>query len=1014
MHLGDGPAVVVAAVGISLVIVVVLGKVAGWHCKLPLVPKLTSLFTKQTGLHLMEEDVEADPKWAGQGPGPLQHAFSLQVINGESEILSQADAVRRDYESVHGDDGIPTMATGIIDDTSQATAQVVTVTPSGVSAHTPLPIEIQTVLPRTQINTSDIQLEEVIGRGAYGKVFRGRWRGAPVAVKSISFNKDDRGALQQSQWEAVLSEHLRHPNVVQTFAWTVHSGIEEKADVDELAFVEQALSQTKLCEATLTEGMKSNSGSSATSNGAGTRGDLNMENIMSVSARSETYAGPSDSVNEPCQPLTRARDRSVEVYRGNVPPPLLQGGTSNFVQCIAASAMTETPRSCVKEHSDHIGCANIPPDCATQEKSANAAQISVFAHAEGPAFHNFDIEKRADFRLDGNLNNLTSLPSRTFTLSGAMSDSNAFFGSIPGSGFEAFPVIPANSQGFDSATLQQSGGTCQPDFINTVPSNSETVPASRTLVTAQSCIPHDPKEKQRWDQDTAQADSLSDTPLEGTPPVDNDFKISALRGRESCSGDTMAATSVATFNSAEYQQLPHPRAATARKLVFEDRSGAHVEAKHPVAGPPLDHGAMRVPSGQETEARERSDVTEPSGAEVAEAPASFGSDSSECLSVGSNGLPRIRIKRDRVSHESFVGHRARCQPRKLEALQSNSYASLPKPSSLCPDSPEFAHSPCGDTLKPLHAVSTSHYHHQDPRSQKISADGSEASFNSDEGFGLPHLAHRKSSSASVLKVISSPEEATTAVVLVVMEFCDVGSLHRAIQKKSFKPHGPWGFQLTYRALLRTAQEVAKGMEYIHSKGIVHGDLKPGNVLLKTHKIDRRGYVAKVSDFGLSVHHSMQRDTGSNNELLGTIAYTAPEVLLDPSNLQMASDVYAFGLMMWEMYHCQPVYEGLIEAQIFHGVLEGSLRPEWESGTPSDFQSLASACWNQQPERRPSFQEVINDLFLIEVKFRKECYRNKSPSPAKVQPRKPLECLPTSPLAFAGASPHDSTLAASLM
>ena len=42
--------------------------------------------------------------------------------------------------------------------------------------------------------------------------------------------------------------------------------------------------------------------------------------------------------------------------------------------------------------------------------------------------------------------------------------------------------------------------------------------------------------------------------------------------------------------------------------------------------------------------------------------------------------------------------------------------------------------------------------------QKISADGSEASFNSDEGFGLPHLAHRKSSSASVLKVISSPEE----------------------------------------------------------------------------------------------------------------------------------------------------------------------------------------------------------------------------------------------------------------
>ena len=50
-----------------------------------------------------------------------------------------------------------------------------------------------------------------------------------------------------------------------------------------------------------------------------------------------------------------------------------------------------------------------------------------------------------------------------------------------------------------------------------------------------------------------------------------------------------------------------------------------------------------------------------------------------------------------------------------------------------------------------------------------------------------------------------------------------------------------------RALLRTAQEIAKGMEYIHDFDIVHGDLKPGNVLLKTHKVDRRGYIAKVRE-----------------------------------------------------------------------------------------------------------------------------------------------------------------------
>ena len=65
-----------------------------------------------------------------------------------------------------------------------------------------------------------------------------------------------------------------------------------------------------------------------------------------------------------------------------------------------------------------------------------------------------------------------------------------------------------------------------------------------------------------------------------------------------------------------------------------------------------------------------------------------------------------------------------------------------------------------------------------------------------------------------------------------------------------------------RALLRTAQEIAKGMDYIHSFGIIHGDLKLGNVLLKTHRVDRRGYVAKVADFGkcslLLACHSCRR------------------------------------------------------------------------------------------------------------------------------------------------------------
>lgn len=49
--------------------------------------------------------------------------------------------------------------------------------------------------------------------------------------------------------------------------------------------------------------------------------------------------------------------------------------------------------------------------------------------------------------------------------------------------------------------------------------------------------------------------------------------------------------------------------------------------------------------------------------------------------------------------------------------------------------------------------------------------------------------------------------------------------------------------------------MAKGLDFMHGLGVVHGDLKPANVLLKTHRADRRGYVAKVADFGESAHNA---------------------------------------------------------------------------------------------------------------------------------------------------------------
>lgn len=96
-------------------------------------------------------------------------------------------------------------------------------------------------------------------------------------------------------------------------------------------------------------------------------------------------------------------------------------------------------------------------------------------------------------------------------------------------------------------------------------------------------------------------------------------------------------------------------------------------------------------------------------------------------------------------------------------------------------------------------------------------------------------------------------------VWMVLEFCNRGTLSDAIQRGwllSVRDGAPQPGQLDLLRALATAREVARAMEYLHSQSVLHGDLNGNNILLAgaalaPDGVDRRGFTAKVADFGLS-------------------------------------------------------------------------------------------------------------------------------------------------------------------
>lgn len=191
---------------------------------------------------------------------------------------------------------------------------------------------------------------------------------------------------------------------------------------------------------------------------------------------------------------------------------------------------------------------------------------------------------------------------------------------------------------------------------------------------------------------------------------------------------------------------------------------------------------------------------------------------------------------------------------------------------------------------------------------------------------------------------------------LVMEYYGRGSIAHALEEQE---QLPWSWKQ------KVVIDVARGAEYLHSRPyerVVHGDLKPENVMLND-KGD-----AVITDFGVSRVQSYTNTVAPASSGF-SMCYAAPELFLDPAaHREPSSDVYAFGMFVYAVLMQKVPFEGM-DPRVLQRLIEDGQRPpipeEWEK-KHVEWADLIRVCWSQDPHKRPTFAQISARLERIQV------------------------------------------------
>ena len=189
---------------------------------------------------------------------------------------------------------------------------------------------------------------------------------------------------------------------------------------------------------------------------------------------------------------------------------------------------------------------------------------------------------------------------------------------------------------------------------------------------------------------------------------------------------------------------------------------------------------------------------------------------------------------------------------------------------------------------------------------------------------------------------------------IIMEYAERGSLFEYIH--SFKDLTEYQSNVDWKRKVQISIDTCLGLFFLHSKQIVHRDLRSKNILLD------KDLKAKISDYGIAPYLMLYNSLNQIN----SIPWKSPETYDD--NFSEKSDIFSLGMIFWEIASGEIPYQNKPPHIAINLLLYKKEFPPLSDQWPTEYSEIIQQCWEHEPSNRPELDSIINKLTEISNAF----------------------------------------------